>query len=140
MLMPIKAGTERSLFSSLISKTTNSRELISLSGVGTWHRSFYSIFTENRQVTLYICYDDLLKSTVRLYKQEPLQVEERGKVMQTAGWQQRRCPGHGSHAASPQPSGLPLAPCYGHFSSSPLNGRASELVSFVLTVCEKSSF
>lgn len=63
--------------------------------------AFTLIFTENRQVTLYICYDDLLKSTVRLYKQEPLQVEERGKVMQTAGWQQRRCPGHGSHAAQP---------------------------------------
>lgn len=71
-LMPIKAGTERSLFSSLVSKTTNSRELISLSGVGTWHDSFYSFFSENRQRTLHICYNDLLRSTVRLYKEELL--------------------------------------------------------------------
>lgn len=71
-LMPIKAGTERSLFSSLVSKTANSRELISLTGFGTWHDSFYSFFSENRQRTLHMCYDDLLRSTVRLYKEELL--------------------------------------------------------------------
>lgn len=51
-----------------INHQNNKFQRISPFGTGTWHHSFYRLFTENKQVTLHISV--MIESMVTLYKQE----------------------------------------------------------------------